>query len=45
MPLLYANNLASAEHLAIDPDLDGRVKSAIEVEMSGKGVERTDGVR
>ena len=26
MPLLYANRLASAEHLAIDPDLDGRIK-------------------
>ena len=26
MPLLYANQLASAEHLAIDPDLDGRIK-------------------
>jgi uncharacterized protein YfaS (alpha-2-macroglobulin family) len=34
MPLLYANNLASAEHLAIDPDLDKRVKSAIDTEMS-----------
>ena len=27
MPLLYANNIASAEHLAIDPDLDGRIRS------------------
>jgi hypothetical protein len=34
MPLLYANNIASAEHLAIDPDLDGRIRSAIEVEMT-----------
>ena len=30
MPLLYANHLASAEHLAIDPDLDGRIRHAIE---------------
>ncbi len=34
MPLLYANRLASAEHLAIDPDLDGRVKAAIDREMT-----------
>ena len=27
MPLLYANRLASLEHLAIDPDLDGRVQA------------------
>jgi uncharacterized protein YfaS (alpha-2-macroglobulin family) len=30
MPLLYANRLASIEHLAIDPDLDGRVKQSID---------------
>ena len=34
MPLLYANRLASAEHLAIDPDLDGRIRGAIEKEMT-----------
>ena len=34
MPLLYANRLASAEHLSIDPDLDGRIKAAIEKEMT-----------
>ena len=34
MPLLYANKLASIEHLAIDPDLDGRVRDAIDKEMS-----------
>jgi uncharacterized protein YfaS (alpha-2-macroglobulin family) len=34
MPLLYANKLASAEHLAIDPDLDGRIKAAIDKEMT-----------
>ncbi len=33
MPLLYANRLASIEHLAIDPDLDGRIREAIEREM------------
>ena len=30
MPLLYANRLASIEHLAIDPDLDGRIKQSID---------------
>jgi len=34
LPLLYANKLASLEHLAIDPDLDKRIRAAIEVEMS-----------
>jgi hypothetical protein len=34
MPLLYANRLAALEHLAIDPDLDGRVKEAIERVMT-----------
>ncbi len=34
MPLLYANQLAALEHLAIDPDLDGRVKDAIERVMT-----------
>ena len=33
MPLLYANRLASIESLKIDPDLDGRVREAIEREM------------
>jgi len=37
MPLLYANRLASAEHLAIDPDLDGRIKGAIDKEMTRQG--------
>ncbi len=37
MPLLYANRLASAEHLAIDPDLDGRIKAAIDKEMTREG--------
>jgi uncharacterized protein YfaS (alpha-2-macroglobulin family) len=30
MPLLYANRLASIEHLQIDPDLDGRIKQSID---------------
>jgi uncharacterized protein YfaS (alpha-2-macroglobulin family) len=30
MPLLYANRLASIEHLALDPDLDGRVRQSID---------------
>ena len=30
MPLLYANRLASLENLGVDPDLDGRVKQAID---------------
>ncbi|MBV8663922.1 MAG: alpha-2-macroglobulin family protein, partial [Hyphomicrobiales bacterium] len=34
MPLLYANRLASLEHLAIDPDLDGRIRQAIDREMT-----------
>ncbi|MGO9741642.1 MAG: MG2 domain-containing protein [Roseiarcus sp.] len=34
MPLLYANKLASVEHLALDPDLDKRASKAIETEMS-----------
>ncbi len=34
MPLLYANQLAALEHRAIDPDLDGRVKDAIERVMT-----------
>ena len=34
MPLLYANQLATLEHLAIDPDLDGRVKDAIDRVMT-----------
>ena len=34
MPLLYANQLAAVEHLGIDPNLDGRVKAAIELEMT-----------
>ena len=34
MPLLYVNRLASIEHLGIDPDLDGRIKQAIERELS-----------
>jgi alpha-2-macroglobulin len=34
MPLIYANRLASIENLAIDPDLDGRVKQAIDRELS-----------
>src|SRR5271170_7899428 len=34
MPLLYANRLASIEHLDIDPDLDGRIRQAIERELS-----------
>jgi alpha-2-macroglobulin len=37
MPLLYANRLASIEDLGIDPDLDGRVKQAIERELSRQG--------
>jgi uncharacterized protein YfaS (alpha-2-macroglobulin family) len=34
MPLLYVNRLASIEHLDIDPDLDARIKQAIERELS-----------
>jgi uncharacterized protein YfaS (alpha-2-macroglobulin family) len=34
MPLLYVNRLASLEHLALDPDLDGRIKDAIAREMT-----------
>ncbi|HEY1454681.1 MAG TPA: alpha-2-macroglobulin [Roseiarcus sp.] len=34
MPLLYVNRLASIEHLDIDPDLDGRIRQAIERELS-----------
>ncbi len=34
MPLLYANRLASIENLGIDPDLDGRVRQAIERELN-----------
>ena len=30
MPLLYANSLASVENLGVDPDLDGRIRQAIE---------------
>jgi hypothetical protein len=37
MPLLYANQLADAAHLAIDPDLDGRIRAAIEKEMTRQG--------
>jgi uncharacterized protein YfaS (alpha-2-macroglobulin family) len=37
MPLIYANRLASVEHLAIDPDLDGRIKQAIDKEMTRQG--------
>jgi uncharacterized protein YfaS (alpha-2-macroglobulin family) len=33
MPLLYVNRLASIEHLAIDPDLDGRVRQSIDKVM------------
>ena len=34
LPLLYVNRLASAEHLALDPDLDERIKAAIDKEMT-----------
>jgi uncharacterized protein YfaS (alpha-2-macroglobulin family) len=34
LPLLYVNRLASAEHLALDPDVDGRIKAAIDREMT-----------
>jgi uncharacterized protein YfaS (alpha-2-macroglobulin family) len=34
MPLLYANKLATFEHQAADPDLDERIKAAIERQMS-----------
>jgi uncharacterized protein YfaS (alpha-2-macroglobulin family) len=34
MPLLYVNKLASLEHLAIDPDLDKRIRASIDIEMS-----------
>jgi uncharacterized protein YfaS (alpha-2-macroglobulin family) len=34
MPLLYANRLASVEHLGVDPDIDGRINQAIERQLS-----------
>ncbi|WP_245428246.1 alpha-2-macroglobulin family protein [Roseiarcus fermentans] len=34
MPLLYVNRLASLQNLGVDPDLDARIKQAIEREMS-----------
>ncbi|MBV8428671.1 MAG: alpha-2-macroglobulin family protein [Hyphomicrobiales bacterium] len=34
MPLLYVNQLASAERLGLDPDLDNRIKTAIERVLS-----------
>ena len=34
MPLLYVNQLASAERLGLDPDIDGRIKTAIERVLS-----------
>ncbi len=37
LPLLYVNKLASVEHLALDPDLDGRIKAAIDKEMTRQG--------
>ncbi len=37
LPLLYANRLASIENLGIDPDLDGRIRQAIERELSRQG--------
>ena len=37
MPLLYANRLASLENLGVDPDLDGRIRQAIERELSRQG--------
>ncbi len=37
MPLLYANRLASLENLGVDPDLDGRIRQAIERELSRLG--------
>jgi uncharacterized protein YfaS (alpha-2-macroglobulin family) len=37
MPLLYVNRLASIEHLAIDPDVDGRVRQSIDRVMDRQG--------
>ena len=37
MPLLYANRLASLENLGVDPDLDGRIRQAVERELSRQG--------
>jgi alpha-2-macroglobulin len=37
MPLLYVNRLASIENLGIDPDIDRRVKQAIERELGRQG--------
>ncbi|HYC24466.1 MAG TPA: alpha-2-macroglobulin, partial [Roseiarcus sp.] len=34
MPLLYYNRLASIEHLALDPDIDGRIKNSIAILMT-----------
>ncbi|MBV9051433.1 MAG: alpha-2-macroglobulin family protein [Hyphomicrobiales bacterium] len=34
LPLLYVNQLASTERLGLDPDIDGRVKTAIERVLS-----------
>jgi uncharacterized protein YfaS (alpha-2-macroglobulin family) len=37
MPLLYVNKLARLEHMALDQDLEGRVKGAIERVLSRQG--------
>jgi uncharacterized protein YfaS (alpha-2-macroglobulin family) len=34
MPLLYVNQLASIEHLSIDPDIDARVRASIDRVMT-----------
>ena len=34
LPLLYVNQLATLEHLAVDPDLDARLKGAVDREMT-----------
>ncbi|MBV9567771.1 MAG: alpha-2-macroglobulin family protein, partial [Hyphomicrobiales bacterium] len=34
LPLLYVNQLASTERLGLDPDIDGRIKTAIERVLS-----------
>ncbi len=37
MPLLYVNRLASLENLGVDPDLDARIRQAIDRELSRQG--------
>ncbi len=40
MPLLYVNRLAKAEALGLDPDVDGRIRDAIERVLARQDFER-----